>query len=463
MNEPELIPQSPQTESRDPGQLIMFFSFALLMLGFSTIWVFFNLSHVQILTVVFGIAFFAIAFFSIRLGLVLMAISMLFSPEFSVGSIGARDIAIRIEDVLIPILTLAWLAQVTIRRQWGMFSWTPLNKPIFLLIIVSIFSTIRGSLTGWVSPLTGTFYVFKTLEFFSIYFLTVNYVREEKQIKYFLFFILLVAGFLGLYTLKQVPTTQIFSSNRITAPFEGQAEPATVGGYMAFLIIIIVSILLYERNSGLKILYGLLIAIMLVPFLFTLNRASYIALIGGGVFVGVLSRKKWFNLFLLFLLVSSPVWAPPAVKERIAFTWEDARNPGRTLGVDYSLQERFYAYRRMWPGFKESPLIGWGVTSWQTPDSQWARTLHEIGIVGLAFWIWIFTRLFKSSYWLFRRQDAGIMKGMALGYCAALLGIILHGFGAITLYIVRIMEPFWFVSGLITSMYLLKIKEIKDG
>jgi hypothetical protein len=46
-----------------------------------------------------------------------------------------------------------------------------------------------------------------------------------------------------------------------------------------------------------------------------------------------------------------------------------------------------------------------------------------------------------------------------LGYQAGLLGLAIHGFGAVTLYIVRIMEPFWFVSGLVVSLYLIKIRE----
>jgi energy-converting hydrogenase Eha subunit B len=39
------------------------------------------------------------------------------------------------------------------------------------------------------------------------------------------------------------------------------------------------------------------------------------------------------------------------------------------------------------------------------------------------------------------------------------VGILVHGFGAITLYIVRIMEPFWFVTGLVVSLYLIKVQE----
>ncbi len=77
----------------------------------------------------------------------------------------------------------------------------------------------------------------------------------------------------------------------------------------------------------------------------------------------------------------------------------------------------------------------------------------------MGIWLWIFWRLFRMSQWLFDALEGGYRKGMVLGYRAGLVGILLHGFGAITFYIVRIMEPFWFITGLIVSLYFLKLRE----
>ena len=92
------------------------------------------------------------------------------------------------------------------------------------------------------------------------------------------------------------------------------------------------------------------------------------------------------------------------------------------------------------------------------PDSQYVRTLHETGIIGLWFWFWVFWRLFKMSRWLFENSEEGIFKGFMLGYMAGILGLLLHAFGCITFYIVRIMEPFMFVSGLVVALYLIRIR-----
>ncbi len=416
--------------------------------------------EIQALIYTLGIAYFFISFFNVAIGLSLMAVAMLFSPEFTVGYVSMQPITIRIEDIAIPILTMALVAQLSMRRQTNLIVASPLNKPILLVLSISLLSTLWGTLTGWISFNAAIFYYVKTVEYFAIFYLVLNYVQTEKQIRIFLFFTILTVALIGLYTLMQVPSVQIWSAHRITAPFEGdKPEPATMGGYMAFLLLILLSIFLYEKRLPMKWFYGVLIIIIFIPFLFTLNRASYIALFLGLIYLAIREKRKWLRVLVVCAILSSPLWAPNSVKDRIAYTWQDAKNPGRTLGVDSSFQERILTWTKVLNTWKLSPFIGWGLTSFPTPDSQWARTLHEVGIIGLGLWIWLFVRLYKLSDWLFKSLDTGLFKGVALGYQAGLLALIVHGFGAITFYIIRIMEPFWFVTGLIVALYLIKVRE----
>jgi len=43
-------------------------------------------------------------------------------------------------------------------------------------------------------------------------------------------------------------------------------------------------------------------------------------------------------------------------------------------------------------------------------------------------------------------------KGIAAGYIVGLAAMVVHSFGTITFYIVRIMDPFWFLTGLVASL-----------
>ena len=387
------------------------------------------LNNVNFFIILGGIFFFFISFFSMGTGLILMALSMLFSPEFRVGSVVMHAITLRAEDVLIPILALSWVAQRATRRSGALVVSTPLNAPVGILLAISIFSSLRGLTADYVTPLPCFFYILKTTQYFLIFYLFASYVKSEKQVRFYLWFAILTAALIGLYTLWQVPSVRIFSEHRITAPFEGDPEPATIGGYMAFLLLIIFSLFLYQRQIAFRWFLALLGLIIFVPFLFTLNRTSYAALFLGLIFIAFVEKEKRifiFQILGIFLLAQAFI---PAVHERIAFTWTDAVNPGRELGVDFSFQERIYAFRKIWPSWKLSPLIGWGVTSIDVLDSQYARTLHEIGIIGLGVWIWIFVRLIKISLWLFETLENETLKGMVLGYSAGIFGLLIHGFG----------------------------------
>jgi len=409
--------------------------------------------------ILLSLFFFFISFVSMRAGLVLLVIAMLFSPEFSVGAVGVRTVTIRIEDVLIPILMISWLAQNAVKRQETIFMATPLNVPILALLGLTLLSTLRGIAAGWVPALTAFFYIFKTLQFFVIFYLVANSVKTARQIRIYLWFMILTLALIGLYTLKQVPSVQIFTEHRITAPFEGAPEPATVGGYMAFLLLIVFSLYLYEKKGFTRVILAGVGLMVLIPFVYTLNRTSYAALIVGMLFISFVQKRKWMTVVILGGFIILP-FLIPALGERIAFTWRDAANPGRDYGVDMSLGERIYSFKKMWQTARTSPLIGWGVASFLYPDNQYARTLHEIGIIGLGFWLWIFTRLIKISRWLFYSLEGGLLKGLALGYWAGVIGILMHGFGAITFYIVRIMEPFWFVSGLVMALYMIQLRAL---
>jgi len=435
------------------------------------LWTLADYSQMNIVMALLGVTFFLISFISIKTGLILMVFAMLFSPEFEVGAVGfqtigtlgSRAITIRAEDILIPVLYLAWLAKLGIQRDSRLFVSSPVNKPIVLLLALTAVSTAGGINSGMILLKPALFYILKTVEFFAIFFMVLNCVTTERQVHEYIGYVLIVLTLVGIYTLFQVPTVQIFSQNRITAPFEGRPEPATVGGYMAFLLPIVFSIFLYEKKSLWRFLYGLLFIIVFIPFLYTLNRTSYIALLIGLFLIAVWQKKKWLLFLLVSFLVASPFWLPRAVKERIAFTWEDAVNPGRFMGVDHSLQERVVVYEKMWWSLQRRPLIGWGASSFNHPDSQYANTFHETGLVGIVLWAWLFTRIFRMTKWLFRSLEDSATKGMVLGYRAGLIGLLIHSFGATTFYIVRIMEPFWFVTGLIVALYLIRSNQARPA
>jgi len=57
--------------------------------------------------------------------------------------------------------------------------------------------------------------------------------------------------------------------------------------------------------------------------------------------------------------------------------------------------------------------------------------------------------VFRVSLRVYRTSSDPLCCGLALGHLGALVGLLIHSLGANTFIIVRIMEPFWFLTALV--------------
>ncbi len=57
-------------------------------------------------------------------------------------------------------------------------------------------------------------------------------------------------------------------------------------------------------------------------------------------------------------------------------------------------------------------------------------------------------------------MDDNLYKGLTLGFLAGFIGLAIHALTANTFILLRVMEPFWFIAGII--MMLPKVKEEEE-
>jgi hypothetical protein len=62
----------------------------------------------------------------------------------------------------------------------------------------------------------------------------------------------------------------------------------------------------------------------------------------------------------------------------------------------------------------------------------------------------------RTAWDTYQRTVGTPFEGLALGYLAGFVAMIAHCIGANTFIIVRIMEPFWFLTGAIAVLPLLQ-------
>jgi O-antigen ligase len=401
-----------------------------------------------------------ICFFYPQVAFYILIFSMLFSPEVVVGQTATREITFRFDDFLLLIIVFTWLARAAIYKELAVFRLTPLHTPIALFMGVSFLATFIGMVMGRVGVATGLFFNLKIFEYFIIFFMVVNYMKDEKDIKNFVLLILIVAFLVNLYALYQVP-----SGMRVTAPFEGElGEPNTLGGYLIIIISLALALFLL-RSFGQRT--NFLIPLLLlsgVIVMFTQSRGTWLGLIFMSVpFILLSTKRLFFIIGAILLLIALPFVAPESSKERFIGTFRAEPFFARTerfMGVelDPSASERLTSYKRGFEVWKKRPVLGYGVTGAGFIDPQFLRVLVETGIIGLTFFLFLLWRMalfLWDTYW---SVDDPFFKALYLGMLGALAGLIGHGVSANSFIIVRIMEPFWFLLGLLAAYPLVREK-----
>jgi len=403
-----------------------------------------------------GLAILIAVIASNELALYLLIFSMLLGPEALVGGLGGaavlgRGITLRSDDFLILIIGFAWLAKSALYKELGLVLRTPLNPPIAIYSFTAVLATGLGMIAGRVNVLGGVLFVFKYVEYFLIYFMVVNNVRQRRQFERFLLALLLTATVVSLMGILQIP-----SGHRISAPFEGeQGEPNTFGGYLILMLSLVAGLYLTSESLRRKALLAGLAILILFSLLFTLSRTSYVALIPmAGALLVWSQRRRFLVSFLALGLVLALFALPGAVVERVLDTFSQPLHPDQVevggVRLDTSTSERLRAWQETliidWP---KQPLFGYGVTGARFLDAQYPRVLLETGVVGLLAFLWLQVTLFRQARAVFKAARDPLFKGAALGFLAGCMGLIAHSIGANTFIIVRIMEPFWFLAGLV--------------
>jgi O-antigen ligase len=403
---------------------------------------------------------FVITFLNTDAGLAVLIFSMLLSPEIIIGQIPGRDIILRFDDLLLIVITLAWLAKAAINKGLALLIKTPLNKAIGVYILVCLIATLRGAALGYVVPEKGLFYVLRYIEYFLLYILVANHIHSRKQIRFFLIAFFITCAIVSVYGIIQIP-----QGVRVSAPFEGEiGEPNTFGGYLLFISCLAIGLLLQNIPHGKRLALIGLVALMFPPFLYTLSRASYLGVVFSFLTFIILSRKK----LLLFtamtaIVVLMALLRPEAVFSRVEETFQEKQpDLARIFNVylDESASARIFSWKDSFDAWKKNPVLGRGISGYGFIDGQYIRTLPEIGAVGFIALLWLFWSIFKNSFVLYKKMDDKLYKGLTLGFLAGFIGLATHAITANTFIILRIMEPFWFVVAIV--MMLPELQEQQD-
>ncbi|MCP5002944.1 MAG: O-antigen ligase family protein [Planctomycetes bacterium] len=418
-----------------------------------------KVSPMVALGVTLGIVVFLTSFIWPPIALYILILSMLLSPEFGQRSTHGDGATIRLDDLLLVVIGFSWFAKAAVNKELGLFPTTPLNRGIIAYIIVCLLSTVLGAVFGKVH-ITGFMFVLKYIEYYIVFFMAINCVETKKQVNVFIILLLVTSAIISIYAISQIP-----SGERVSAPFEGKTgEPGTLGGYLLLILSVGIGLFLTSESRTIKVLLSGLMFINLIALMATQSRAAWIGLPFMYLCFIIMSKKRVMLLGVLAVIIAiSPLVLPKSVKERFSGTFITERGYEAEIGgvdvpLDASASERVLSWQRILNDYKNHPILGYGVTGYGFIDSQYFRTLVELGIVGLSIYLFLMYQIYRFLLESHRIARDNVGKGLTMGLLAGLTALLLHAIGSNTFIIIRIMEPFWFFMGLVFVLYSIENK-----
>jgi len=291
----------------------------------------------------------------------------------------------------------------------------------------------------------------------------VNHVRNTDQVKRFIICLFITCFIASIIGLLQIP-----GGERVSAPFEGEiGEPNTFGGYLLFMGMVAAGLFVKTKSLKNKQILAVILLCIIPPFLFTQSRSSYLAAVPALLLLGFMTDRRIIIVGVLAAsLMVSPLFLPEAVKNRIMFTFTQPEEQGQihigAMRLDTSTSARLQSWKEALSDWPKHPLLGYGVSGYHFVDAQFPRTLVETGILGLVAFLYLLYSIAKLTLQNLKEINTPYYQGLGIGFLAGFVGLIVHAIGANTFIIVRIMEPFWFLVGIITVSPMLERRQAEQ-
>jgi len=187
----------------------------------------------------------------------------------------------------------------------------------------------------------------------------------------------------------------------------------------------------------------------------TLSRSSWLSLLPLILTLIVLSKKKMVLIVsVLFVVLTAPFILPKSVVDRALYTFTQPPEEGQLevgqVRIDTSTSARIFSWKEVLSkDWVKHPILGYGVTGYRFLDAQFPRVLVETGLLGFFAFILLLRSILKVSHSVYRQTEDPFFSGITLGYLAGFFALLTHAIGANTFIIVRIMEPFWFLTAIV--------------
>lgn len=401
--------------------------------------------------------------------------AMLIFTPLARGSVQPWAITV-IEMLTLVALTL-FLFERCLTWEWKWIK-TPLDKPILILIILSILSTLF-SLHRPTS--IRSFILF--LNYLVVFYLIINTVRTRSQLRQLIYVLISVAVFLSIFGMfknfgaNPFPWWDYVDLNygdRLTSTF---GCPNHLAGYIEMSLPLLLSLFLLGFRPGIVFILGYLSLLLLAALMLSLSRGGWISTLLSLSFMAIalltsrhFVRKKLIivliagSLALAFIaLVSTPV------VERVM------------TAVEKEEEASFYSRVKAWGGVMEMisdhPLIGIGPGAFQTvftryqppglkshftmAHNDYLHFVSETGLLLIPVIIWMIIALYRKGFKKLKNPSR-LVRATTLGSMTGITAILFHSITDFNLHIPANTILFVVLAAIVVAPLPVHDNRVKD-
>ena len=352
-------------------------------------------------------------------------------------------------------LFLSLLLLLKTKKEGFVFNVLPINLPVVIFLIILTLSSILS-----LDKHSTTIGIFKILNFGLVIYIVFSLVRDVKQVRRILFFIITISVLLSLYSLCK----GIIGNNLVGRIYGNFPNSNLFAGFLACVLILTINILIYNKEikKTLRILLVFSCIIIFISFILTGSRGGFLSffiglIISVLIYMRSLNNKRvwlvYLSLFAICILIFFIIGNP--MKERIT-------SAGR---VDKLAYKRLEIWKSTLQMIKCNPVFGTGIGTYGDIYNKYAfpiegsvarygrytrfahnEYLHitaEVGIFALLAFLWFIFSILKL------RPDT---NGESIGIYCAIIAILIHSIVDFNLHLTLILLLLGILIGLHLSI-----------
>ncbi len=391
--------------------------------------------------------------------MLLYAVAVAVSPEFNFLGLDK----IRVGDLLLPILLLVFVGAKATEDRRAVSRQNrdpiPLIGPMLLLLAWDVASYLLFSEQG---PLNrGGMYLAKRAEFFLVYYLGVTAVTSEWAWARIIRVFALAAPLLNISVLWELYTNP--ELQRASGIIKGQETSTAL--FIVVLLGLVIGALPTIRGSCERISLTLGALTGTAALLATASRAGLVCAAVVCLMEAFRNPKYRASILITLILIALPAWVlmPESVQNRFEGTTEELNLTYSGLVYDpqdmptagsSSVVARLNVARFVLKEFiPRGPIFGLGTgrLGLGIIDNMYLCEWVYHGLTGLFLLLALLWTLGRTLLEIARNARDPVLKGLAGAFHSVLLALVVGGLASESFYLIRPMESFMLLVGLIVG------------